>query len=415
MTSTAQNDRFIPLPLTRVIADARRSLPEDRQSSFESFTKLLVALLRYEIGTELDELKTIYEPFNPDRDTVVDAAAPEGSEQGLASLHARVQALLERANFVELSRADLDAALTKTSPLGLAVSVDLDSFDDFSVFYRGRGETVEWRRTWKSRFQKAPVRAPVYRRVFLLIKARPDASGASSGPERELGELDPRHVVLKLFKDIPHSDLEMLLPNTRVRMTGLDKARLGITGGGGTIGGVMATVTKLGAAASPTTWAIALGGLGAVLWRQLSKVFSQRTKYMATLAQRLYFHTLDNGFGVVTRLVEMAEAEESKEALLAAAILTSDGEQTAEELDRRAESWTHETYGVSTDYDVRGGLGKLRDAGLLVEKGGRVALLPLEEAFARLDETWDDIFTAEGGAGREADSGAGEALESPAV
>ena len=48
MTSKAQSDRFIPLPLTRVITDASRSLPEDRRSSFESFTKLLVALLRYE-------------------------------------------------------------------------------------------------------------------------------------------------------------------------------------------------------------------------------------------------------------------------------------------------------------------------------------------------------------------------------
>ncbi len=40
-------------------------------------------------------------------------------------------------------------------------------------------------------------------------------------------------IYMKLFKNIPRSDLEMVFPNTRVRFRFFDKLRLGATAGGG--------------------------------------------------------------------------------------------------------------------------------------------------------------------------------------
>ena len=46
-------------------------------------------------------------------------------------------------------------------------------------------------------------------------------------------EVKENCIYMKLFKNIPRSDLEMIFPNTRVRFRFFDKLRLGATAGGG--------------------------------------------------------------------------------------------------------------------------------------------------------------------------------------
>jgi len=387
--------RFLPVGLDRLLEDLLADVVgEPQRAAFERFGKIWVALFHLGMRTDLSELRRVYSPFDPDLEWLP-VAQPEERAGARAELERRLRALLERAHFVEATRDDLNRALTKISPQGLAVSVDLDELDLFALYYRGVHETMARHRDPRALWLRwRESKQAIYRRVVLLIEVKARADNQPG--------MDPGHIYLKLFKDVPRSDLEMLLPNTKVRMRIFDKVRLGVTGGGGTIGGVMATVTKLGVAASPMTWAVALGGLCAVLWRQLAKIFTQRTKYMATLAQRLYFHTLDNGFGVLTRLVETAEEEECKEVLLAAAHLVRDGAMSPEELDRRAEAWIQGTYGLSVDYDVRGGVQKLRQEGLLLEaEAGEesVRMRSLEDAHRRLDKTWDAVFDSKRASG----------------
>ena len=52
-------------------------------------------------------------------------------------------------------------------------------------------------------------------------------------------------VYIKLFKNIPRTDLEMAFPNTEVRFRLLDKIKLGVTAGSGVGAGVVGTATKL--------------------------------------------------------------------------------------------------------------------------------------------------------------------------
>ncbi|MFT5048941.1 MAG: hypothetical protein ACI8QZ_000328 [Chlamydiales bacterium] len=396
--STAPDDpadersHFLPVSLELLLEDLLKTVVgASERAGFERLGKLWLALFHLRMRADLEGLRRTYAPFDPD----VELLVPDREIDRPAArteLEGRLRTLLGRAHFTEATRADLDSALTKISPQGLAVTVDLDELDLFALYFRGvssrssrqRDPRALWLR-WREHEET------IYRRVVLLIEVKPSGEGETG--------MDARHVYLKLFKDVPRSDLEMLLPNTKVCMRAFDKLRLGVTGGGGTIGGVMATVTKIGVAASPVTWALALAGLGAVLWRQLSNVLSQRTKYMATLAQRLYFHTLDNGFGVLTRLVQVAEEEECKEVLLAAAHLVQGGAMSAEELDARAEAWIESTYGLHVDYDVHGGVQKLRQAGLLVavvdsddSDEQAVQLLPLEQARCLLDQRWDAVF-----------------------
>ena len=63
---------------------------------------------------------------------------------------------------------------------------------------------------------------PVFSRVVVMLKQR---------EHKALGKgADTKNVFLKLFKDIPRQDIEMLLPATRIRFGLFDKLRLGGTG-----------------------------------------------------------------------------------------------------------------------------------------------------------------------------------------
>ena len=123
-------------------------------------------------------------------------------------------------------------------------------------------------------------------------------------------------------------------------------------------------------------------------------IFTQRTKYMMTLSRNLYFHNLDNNFGVMNFLIDMAEEEEGKEAILAYYFLYTQGEKnyTKETLDRKIENYIQEKYGVAIDFEVDDGLRKLREEGILTEHDGVFKVLSLQKASACLDKQWDNFF-----------------------
>ena len=275
----------------------------------------------------------------------------------------------------------LREALNKTSPRGLEVAVDLDEFDELGLHYRGCTTRLDEVRDWRKLYlKKRQWETPVYKRLFLFFKVNQSSSEQASSD----------FLYLKLFRDVPQSDLEMLLPNTRVRMRIFDKVKIGVTGGGGTVGGVMATVTKLGVAANPMTWVLALVGLAGILWRQISKVFVQRTRYMADLAQQLYFCNLDNNFGALAHLSDLALEEEAKETLLAYAfLLQSEHGLSQETLDTRIESYFKNQFGLDVDYEVEDGVAKLSRGDFLIDhQAPSLQVVPLETALSQMQATW---------------------------
>jgi hypothetical protein len=199
-------------------------------------------------------------------------------------------------------------------------------------------------------------------------------------------------VYMKLFKDIPRADLEMLFPNTRVQIRLFDKIKLGIMGGGGTAGGIMATVTKFSAAIEPISALIAIGGLLGVLWRQIAKVFSQRAKYSAILTKNLYFYNLNNNMGTLTYLFNTAEAAECKEAMLAYFFLLTGGESSRVDLDKRIENYIQEKYAIPMDFEINDGLDKLQRSELLNINDNIISAVPLSKANIKLRQQWNEVI-----------------------
>ena len=132
--------------------------------------------------------------------------------------------------------------------------------------------------------------------------------------------------------------------------------------------------------------------LGAYLFRQWDKFRTRRIMFSKELSENLYFRNLDNNEGVLTRLVDEAEEEECKEALLAYFFLhrSADG-MTAEELDATVEGWFRERFRAEVDFDVSDALDKLAAFGLIEHEGERARACSLDAARARLDERWDGL------------------------
>jgi hypothetical protein len=360
-------ERFIPIDYDEIVQLLCDGVAPEGLAEFS-------ALLREHYHKSFHRLllnaRADYLPFDPDSDYVTRRRCTEEESGRMQERFlGDAAALANYANFEELTREALNAAVNETSPYGVEVNVDLEAFGSMRLFFRGSSLRREHKRTVRSLYlKKELVTTPIYRRLLMLFRLKGES-----------------RIYLKLFKEIPASDLEMLFPNTRVKISMVDKIKLAITGGGGTIGGAMTLVGKLAASLEPVALLGALGAFGAILWRQVSAVFSHRVKYMARLAQNLYFYNLDNNAGVLSHLVSMAEAEECKEALLAYAFLArSEAGMTIQELDAAIEAWVGRLFGVPIDFEIGDAVAKLESLELVSGRNGCLAAAGTEEALRRL-------------------------------
>ena len=133
------------------------------------------------------------------------------------------------------------------------------------------------------------------------------------------------YVYIKLFKNMPRSDVEMIFPNTKVRFRLFDKLKFGVTAGGGFGMGVFGTVGKIARCrAIPIRWPRPLPGFGGIALRQATNFMNQRNRYMVVMAQNLYFHAMADNRGVMTLLADRAAEEDIKEEMLLYGVLAKE-------------------------------------------------------------------------------------------
>ena len=326
---TPGRERFIPVSRYGLRAKLLAMLAAsggDRKT-WQRALDCLAAWRHQEHRKRLLDLIEDYQPFSPDSDTanLIELDA-KGRDTARREFIASMEMLLARANFVRLSRDDVQRLLIEQSPYGLNLKVDLSEFDEALLYYRGTGVTVrEERNPWRLYLAKDRLEIPIFERLFLLLKLKPDDARiaeimATSGADRAraarslhrarahlpLG-VSSDHIYVKMFKRIPQIDIEMLFPNTKIAFRPFDKLKLAVTAGGGTAAGVAGTATKLLAATNPFTLALALAGLSAVIFRQVMGFFNTRNRYMMLLAQNLYFCSLANNRGALTLIADGAE------------------------------------------------------------------------------------------------------------
>ena len=114
-SNTPTREHYIPLrktDLVRALADDARLVAEDRRQ-FLQLCQLLEATFHHEYHARLDDLKDTYAPFDPDADTVRRELSAADRERSADALFDKFVELLQRANYVRLTREQLLAALQR--------------------------------------------------------------------------------------------------------------------------------------------------------------------------------------------------------------------------------------------------------------------------------------------------------------
>jgi hypothetical protein len=365
---------------------------------------------------KLESLEQAYEPFSPDSDLLITRTySPAEKARLQRAVMGQIRGMFEQANYTPIDPANVEVLMTEESHYGLDLHVDLKAFEELLIFYRGRGERTQSRRSQKRLYlTKEEYKVPILKRFGIVFKLKTIEARAREvmveercDMERAVkrvkkmraslpAEISSDYIYMKLFKNIPQTDLEMVFPNTRIRFRLFDKLKLGATAGGGIAAGVVGAAGKIALITSnPVTAAGAALGLGGVLFRQGMNVVNQKNRYMITMAQNLYFHSMADNRSVMTKIADRAADEDIKEEMLLYSVLAKERVRIDEidDVDRAIERYLDRQFEVRVDFDVADALGRLIKDGIVTQGAdGTLTALQPTEAAAHVDAMWDSYL-----------------------
>lgn len=396
------DEHFIPIRVRDLIQLFSQEI-SDSDDRFEKLGGLVQRYYRQYYFVQLNDLKSSYQSLDPDSDLVdLVGMCGDGEENFLP----RLRHLLEKGNFEQITHDTLQQALREESLFNIRLEVNFDYFEEVLFFYRGEHhESVVLRSLFG--LKKRSLNYTRYDRVAVYVKFKDQRYFN----EREIDTslFHPGTSLIKLFKNVPKADLEMLFPTAKVRMKNIDKVLIGAPA---LIGGGVLIATKLGGTvlllvalvtfwlglkkeavsidqAALITLAMGLGTLGGYLWKQFGKFKNRKIQFMQALSESLYFKNLDNNAGVFHYLTNMAEEEECKEVLLAYfVLLQAERVDSAEDLDKIAEQWLRSHASIDVDFEIVDALEKLTKLGLAIESHGSFSAVSLDIAIEKMREQW---------------------------
>ncbi len=378
-----------PGDLTRLLL-AQPGLSKEEHDGLGRLGLLLGAVFHSEFYERIRELKELFAPLDPDSDYVKIAGYSKlRTEHSDEEFLPPFQAMMQRANYRQLDVKVIEEAVQAPNELGLTYQPDFAQFEHLKVYVRGYTKIPRVFRSLSTRFRKRTVWLDAYQRMVVMLKFKPDP------------KLDPYvrsdAIYLRMFKDVPHVDMEMHLPEqgTRVKMRWIDKAQIASP----MVMGIPTLIYKLVVASliSPLVLATMLiapisAGINSFFGFQRAK-----HKHLSSMIRNLYYLTLANNSSVLTRIIDSAEEEEYKEAMLAYFFLWRAGLSgetlSGKDLDHRIEGFLRDVSGVEINFEIGDALGKLFRLGLADrDETGALRVLPIDQALIALDQRWDNAF-----------------------
>jgi hypothetical protein len=414
-----RRERFIPVTRFGLIEKLTEPQvwPEGPAQAAEArrFFRYIDYWRQQQYNAKLFDLDQCYEPFSPDSDLI---STRTYSEAELAAMRHKVVAgvedLLVRANYERVNPHELDVIMTPDSAYGLDLHVDMDAFEEIIIYRRGMARTTNAKRSIAKFGRKHEVEVPIFQRLFILFKLKPfdlrvknvmarnniersDAERRVKKMRAHLPEsIKDDRIYLKLFKNIPCTDLEMVFPNTQVRFRPFDKLKLGVSAGGGLGMGAVGAAGKIALlATNPLAAAGAVLGLGGVAARQASAFVNQKQKYMVTMARNLYFHSMADNRGVILKIAARGAEEDIKEEILLYSVLAKEKASRADmpAIDQAIEHYLLRTFGVTVDFEIDDALDRLIRDGIVTEAAdGTFKTLAPAAAAAKIDAMWDQFL-----------------------
>ncbi len=394
-------DYFIPFTrehITKMLLD-KGDLDEEKIYLFDQFCLLLNSIYHFEFHNDLEELKSTYRIFNPDVDIATNEQENTKTSKIEAKFTSTLHQTLTEGNFEKVSHEDLHAAMKEEGIFPVSCQIDFDSLDYYEIYYQGSRISKEKIKTWIP-FKKKEVEFKLYNRIVFFFKVKNEEFFDSNKKNTKPGI--PGKIYIKFFRNIPESDLEMIFPNPKPEMKFIHRMQIFLPLLAGF--GVLIQKTIIGPIFEPGSnpfqgginygliaFLIVLGGYVLRTFLGYKNVVQS---FLAEIAQSLYFKDKGNNQGVFSMLIDSAEEQECKEALLAYYfLLTSKQNMSEEQLDNEIEEWLEKKYKTKIDFEVDDALKKLEKLELLnKDKNGILTVINLEEALVKLDFTWDNYF-----------------------
>ena len=412
--SQRKRERFIPVTRTALLdrLTIESAWKPGEAAHARRFFRYLDYWRQQQYNSRLLDLEQSYEPFSPDSELLQTRGFSPADKNTLQRrVLVSIQRLLEQANYERIDPRDVSLILTRDSHYGLDFKVDMDAFEEIMLYYRGASNQKFERRRLSKYMRKEEFDVPIFRRFFMLFKLKPFEARVEEimhkdSMTREQAEkrikslredlppgITEGNIYLKLFKNIPRNDLEMVFPNTQIKFLFRDKLRLGLTAGGGIGAGAAGAAGKIALlVTSPLAAIPAVAGLGGIIFRQAMGFVNQKQKYLVVMAQKLYSHTLADNRGVILQIAAAAMEQDIKEEMLLYSVLAKEratrGELPA--VDHAIEQYLTGTFGVKVDFDIYDALDRLVRDGIVKEaQDGTLMTFSPADAAKYIDGKWD--------------------------
>ncbi|XP_078393669.1 transmembrane protein 143-like, partial [Cetorhinus maximus] len=331
------------------------SASEEDRASLTTLVKEAEAETTQDYQAMLERLLALFEPINPDRDTLPDMALtePVQLDQEMILLE-NLGPVLEQANFNTLSEETIKYALSYHDPLFKSqVTVQVQNYEYMKFWALGvrlgappreMKEQIQSSKRW---FFQVKVKAQMHRRYCkrVIMAAR----------------LRDGRMVLKSFKDIPLENLEHLLPAVGMRFSLTDRTFLSftlLTGGSA----LFANLTVLGLYSLKVDFLLLLLLFATLMVHRTQRLFQRRRdQHALSHANMLYNKSTSNNSELLVSLVRRAQQEHLKELMLAHAFgvllrqrrqqqqperTASDGAEAAALLSGEVSAWLRERSGL---------------------------------------------------------------------
>jgi hypothetical protein len=400
-------EQYIPLTPADLIAKllARHELGLDKadahcvasferfRSEFETFGSKMVEDVHRQYRRHHRRLVQLYNRFDPDIDTRWESSRNSNSsnveerEVDCRKLFHEIAETLHHANYRRLTPREILETFNAASYWGVRLKIRFGSFRRLEVYGRGDIVAKRQRRNWRKWFRFEEVDVPIYQRIVVVIRTKE----VQSLPEI----MDPECVHIRMFKNIPKADVDMMLPGSQVRLSWTDTGKIGIP----TIWGLFMLASKLvksfwllallGTIKILSSFALVIAvGVAALVYGVKSMLSYSTTKrrYQLNVTRNLYYQNLDNNLGALLRLLDESEQQEACEAVLAYYVLVTSSKpwMTTEEIDHASESILKEWLGDLVDFDVQDALRDLTASGMIQLSEPGWHALPLLEALSKL-------------------------------
>jgi len=388
------HEHFVPLHAKDLMEFLLQhpGIGQELQSQFRQFSSLILSMQHHLYRLQHAQLLYGYSPLDPDLEKMLASVPTNSQRENLASqLRTRVMEALKNANYRLLSQQEIEESLRLASQWGVRMRVKFELQDWMDVYARGSAIGIQTQRHWRNYFRKRPQEVPVYSRLAVIFRPKPNH------PQK----FDSRYVYLRLFKNVPRKDIDMMLPGAGIQMSWLDHSRIVLPSlytAVITLWRILRNVFVLALFGVFKTVGIALLVVFAVGFG-VKNLFSFRSnmvrRYMLNMTQNLYFQSLDNNAGVLLQLLEEAEQQQSCEAILAyfVTLMSENQRSSMESINAQCGLLLMEATGLVIEFDAARALDTLERFGVARRSGDQWEAIPLPEAILRLDALWDSWFS----------------------